>query len=94
VTSNLPIGRKAPIVELYHLRAPHCRSKRTTQVGNPAHRTLDAQVRKKVGVLNRKIGQFGAMNLEGEIEPAKVEAFEQRKSELLEAITLLQTEVK
>ena len=64
-----------------------------TQVVNPAHRTLDGQVRKKVGVLNQKIAQFGAMNLEGEIEPAKVEAFEQRKSELHEAITLLQTEV-
>jgi hypothetical protein len=66
----------------------------TTQVVNPAHRTLDGQVRKQVGVLNRKIAQFGAINLEGEIEPAKVEAFEQRKSELLEAITLLQTEVE
>lgn len=65
----------------------------TTMVVNPAHRALDGQVRKKVGVLNRKIAMFGAMNLEGEIEPRKVEAFAQRKSDLQESITLLQKEV-
>jgi len=65
----------------------------TTMVVNPAHRTLDGQVRKKVGVLSRKIAEFGAMNLEGEIEPCKVEAFAQRKSDLQERITQLQKEV-
>ena len=65
----------------------------TTMVVNPAHRTLDGQVRKKVGVLSRKIAEFGAINLEGEIEPRKVEAFAQRKSDLQESITQLQSEV-
>jgi len=65
----------------------------TTMVVNPAHRTLDGQVRKKVGVLSRKIAEFGAINLEGEIEPCKVEAFAQRKSDLQESITQLQNEV-
>ncbi len=65
----------------------------TTMVVNPAHRTLDGQVRKKLGVLSRKIAEFGAMNLEGEIEPRKVEAFTQRKSDLQESITQLQKEV-
>jgi hypothetical protein len=65
----------------------------TTRVVNPAHRTLDGQVRKKVGVLSRKIAEFGAINLEGEIEPRKVEAFAQRKSDLQESITQLQSEV-
>ena len=65
----------------------------TTMVVNPVHRTLDGQVRKKLGVLARKIAEFGAMNLEGEIEPRKVEAFAQRKSDLQETITQLQTEV-
>jgi prepilin-type processing-associated H-X9-DG protein len=65
----------------------------TTLVVNPAHRTLDGQVRKKLGVLSRKIAEFGAMNLEGEIEPRKVEAFAQRKSDLQESITQLQKEV-
>jgi len=65
----------------------------TTRVVNPAHRTLDGQVRKKVGVLSRKIAEFGAIYLEGEIEPRKVEAFAQRKSDLQESITQLQSEV-
>jgi FtsZ-binding cell division protein ZapB len=62
-------------------------------VVNPAYRTLDGQARKKIGVLNRKIAEFGAVNLECEIEPREVEAFMQRKSDLQESITLLQKEV-
>jgi hypothetical protein len=65
----------------------------TTMVVNPAHRTLDGQTRKKIGMLNRKITEFGAMNLEGDIEPRKVEAFTQRKSDLQDSITSLQKEV-
>ncbi|MGH8568535.1 MAG: putative transposase, partial [Gammaproteobacteria bacterium] len=44
----------------------------TTRVVNPAYRTLDGQVRKKLGILNRKRAEFGALTLEGEIEPLKV----------------------
>jgi len=66
----------------------------TTRVVNPAHRAVDGQVRKKVGILHRKIAEFGAMNLEGEIEPSKVEAFAQRKSDLQETITQLQKVVE
>jgi hypothetical protein len=62
----------------------------TTMVVNPAYRALDGQVRKELGILNRKIAEFGAMNLEGEIEPRKVEAFAQRKSDLQENIAQLQ----
>ena len=65
----------------------------TTMVVNPACRTLDGQARKKIGVLNRKIAEFGAVNLEGEIEPCEVEAFTQRKSDLQESIASLQKEI-
>jgi hypothetical protein len=65
----------------------------TTMVINPSYRALDGQVRKKVGILNRKIAEFGAVNLDGEIEPENVEAFARRKSDLQENITLLQKEV-
>jgi hypothetical protein len=65
----------------------------TTMVVNPAHRTLDGQVRKKVGVLGRKVAEFGAMNLEGDIEPRKVEVFAQRKFDLQESIAQLRKEV-
>src|SRR6201993_5345739 len=65
----------------------------TTMVVNLAYRTLDGEVRKKVGILNRKIAEFGAINLESDIEPRKVEAYTRRKSELQEDIAQLQTEV-
>ena len=62
-------------------------------VVNPAYRTLDGQARKRIGVLNRKIAEFGAVNLEGEIEPCGVEAFTQRKSDLQDSIASLQKEI-
>jgi prepilin-type processing-associated H-X9-DG protein len=65
----------------------------TTRVVNPAYRTLDGQVRTKIGLLNRKIAEFGAINLQSEIEPRKVEAFAQRKADLHDNITQLQIEV-
>jgi prepilin-type processing-associated H-X9-DG protein len=65
----------------------------TTMAVNPAYRTLDGQARKKIGLLNRKIAEFGALNLEGEIEPCKVEAFTQHKSDLQDSITSLQKEL-
>jgi outer membrane murein-binding lipoprotein Lpp len=65
----------------------------TIMVVNPAHRVLDVEVRKKVGLLNRRIAEFGALNLDGEIEPAKVEAYAQKKSDLQEIITRLKKDV-
>jgi hypothetical protein len=60
---------------------------------NPTYRTLDGQVRKKVALLNRKIAEFGAINLDDDIEPEKVEAFAQRKSDLHQVIAQLRQEV-
>jgi hypothetical protein len=37
----------------------------TVMVVNPAHHVLDGEVRKKVGLLNCKIAEFGAINLDG-----------------------------
>jgi hypothetical protein len=65
----------------------------TTPVVNPTYRTLDGQVRKRFGILNRKRAEFGALTLEGGIEPLKVETFERRKAELQEGIAALQEEV-
>ncbi len=65
----------------------------TIMVVNPAHRALDGEVRKKVGLLNRRIAEFGAINLDGEIEPARVAAYAQKKSDLQEVITRLNKEV-
>ena len=60
----------------------------TIMVVNPAHRVLDGAVRKKVS-LDRRIAEFGAINLDGEIEPATVEAYAQKKSDLQDVITRL-----
>lgn len=50
-------------------------------------------MRKKLGTLGRKLAEFGATNLEGEIDPHHMHAFERRKAELHEHITQLQKEV-
>ena len=65
----------------------------TTRVVNPAYRTLDGQVRTKIGLLNRQMAEFGALGLHGEIEPRRVEAFAQRKADLHDSITQLRIEV-
>jgi hypothetical protein len=69
----------------------------TTRVVNPAYRTyrtLDGKVRKTVASLSRRNAQFGALNLEGESETKKVEAFTQRKSGLQEDIEHLRKEAE
>jgi hypothetical protein len=58
----------------------------TTTVVNPAYRVLDGKVRKTVASLSRRRAEFGALNLEGEIEAKKVEAFTQHKADLQEDI--------
>lgn len=65
----------------------------TTMVVNPVYRALDGQVRKAVGLLNRQRAGYGAVSLEDEIEPRKVETFAQRKSDLQDSIARLQTAV-
>jgi hypothetical protein len=66
----------------------------TTRVVNPAYRAADGKVRKTVASLSRKTAQFGAMNLEGEIEAKKIEAFTQRKAGLREDIEHLTIEAE
>ena len=58
----------------------------TTKVVNPAYRSLDGQVRRANGLLVRKRAMFGALSLEGEIEPSQVEPFEHKKATLQEEI--------
>jgi prepilin-type processing-associated H-X9-DG protein len=66
----------------------------TQKVVNPAHRRLDGQVKSATGKLNRLLAQFGAMSLDGTIEPEKVEPFMQKKAALQEAADLLRNEVE
>lgn len=64
------------------------------QVVNPDYRQLDGQVRSATGKLNRRLAQFGAMNLDETIEPNKVATFMQRKADLQEQIEVLQREIQ
>ena len=64
------------------------------QVVNPSYRHFDAQVRSRTGKLNRRLAQFGAMNLEPSIEPEQKEPFLQQKAQLQEEIESLQTQIQ
>lgn len=66
----------------------------TTKVVHPAYRTLDSQVRRMNGLLARKRAAFGALTLDGEIEPSQVEPFERKKAALQEAITAFAHELE
>ncbi len=65
----------------------------TTKVVNPTYRQLDGQVRKNAGLLGRKLAEFGALSLQGDIAPANVESYEHKKATLQEQVTHLQDEV-
>ena len=63
-------------------------------VVNPAYRQLDGQVRSCTGKLNRRLAQFGAMNLEEPIGPKQIAAFMQHKADMQEEIEALQREIQ
>ena len=65
----------------------------TTVLVNPQYRSLDTDVRKQVSILNRCRAKFCAIALTGEIEPKKVEEYQQKKGELQEEISHLEREV-
>lgn len=64
-----------------------------TRLVNPAWRKLDNDVRRKVGMLNRKHAQFGSMQLTGDIEPEQVQRYERDKATLHQEIECLQVDV-
>jgi len=65
-----------------------------TKVVNPKHRRLDGEVRKKVAILSRKMARFGAITIDGDIEPEKIEHYQIQKAELQDAIIASQTEIE
>ncbi len=65
----------------------------TTRVVNPQYRHLDSQVRSKTSILSRKLAQFGALSLEGNIDPDKVGYYKEKKADMKEEIRNLQGEV-
>jgi prepilin-type processing-associated H-X9-DG protein len=61
----------------------------TTKVVNPAYRRLDGAVRKTRALVQRAEARFGALALEGEIEPHKVKPYEEKQANLHEEIAQL-----
>lgn len=61
---------------------------------NPAYRRVDGEVRRAVGKLGRQRARFAALILEGDIEPACVEAYQQKKADLQEDIEQRDEQVK
>ena len=65
----------------------------TTAVPNPEYRRLDGQVRKALSKLNRRRAKFAAVTLVGNIEPKRVEAYQQEKADLQEEIEQITQQV-
>lgn len=65
----------------------------TTRIVNPDYRQLDSAIRSCNGKLNRRLATFGSINLESDIAPTKVDAYEKKKASLLEQISTLQEDI-
>ncbi len=65
----------------------------TTKVINPEYRRLDGVVRRLAAKNSRELAKFAAIHLEGEIEPSEVEAYNQKKTILLESIQAMELEL-
>jgi len=63
------------------------------EVVNPLYRKLDGEVRSANGKLSRALAVFGALNIEQEIDPAKMDAFTLKKAALKDDIEALQAKV-
>ena len=66
----------------------------TTTVVNPARRKLDSQIRRQQALQDRDHAAFGALNLSATPEPLELEAWQQQKARLHEAITARQTQLE
>jgi hypothetical protein len=66
----------------------------TTRVINPAWRQLESQVRRQNGLLSRELVQFAKIQLPQEMEPAQVEAYQQKKGHLQQVIEERRQQIK
>lgn len=66
----------------------------TTRVVNPQYKRIDSLVKSNTSIMQRKVSEFGAIVLKGEIQPDSVEKYQQRKAKLQEEISLLQKKLE
>ncbi len=62
-------------------------------VVNPAWRTLDSQIRSKIGQRHRRAAQFGALALSEDPSDSQIQGFQQRKGQMREEILALDLEI-
>jgi hypothetical protein len=65
----------------------------TTRVINPQYRLINSEIKKKTGKLTYREAKFGAMIFNEDIEPKKVQAYQQKKGQLQEEISHLQIQL-
>jgi len=65
----------------------------TTRVVNPAHRALDAAVRKHNGMLSRRRAEFAALTLDQPLAPKPVQRWEYKKAALYQEIVQIEQEI-
>jgi hypothetical protein len=66
----------------------------TTAVVNPEYRRLEGEIRRLAAQHSRQLAEFGAIHLEGHIEPENVENYQSKKAKLQEQIENLQQELQ
>lgn len=65
----------------------------TTKVVNPEYRRLDSQLRSKNAILVRSLAQFGAINLQSDIDLETVTAYQKKKADMQEKINDLNEDI-
>jgi hypothetical protein len=66
----------------------------TIKIVNPEYRRLEGEIRRLSSLWTRRLAEYGAIHLEGDIEPNRVEEYQQTKANLQEEIEHLQQEGK
>jgi len=65
----------------------------TVKVVNPEYRRLSSEIKKLNGKQGRQAAEFGAIHLDNELQPDKVEAYEQQKAILQKDIEVRKAEI-
>jgi prepilin-type processing-associated H-X9-DG protein len=66
----------------------------TVRVVNPRFREVDGKLRSSTATLSRRLQEFGALHLSGDIESENVQRFEKQKAELQGKINDLRTKIE
>jgi acyl carrier protein phosphodiesterase len=65
----------------------------TVRMVNPRFREVDGKIRSSIATLSRRLREFGAMHLSGDIESENVRRFEKQKADLQEKINDLRLKI-